>query len=110
MTTNIMNKDYYADITEFLFKSDFTDRVSETCTLYNGVSEVQNSGTQRPKICENLLLESFRYWFPMGTLDPIVLSYLILAIRILFSKCRIFREWKVKFDRCNKDSCKTSCE
>jgi hypothetical protein len=57
--------------------------------------------TQRQKASESVLLLSIQYWLPLGLIDPLMLSYLILAATAFCIKWRVAWQDKV-VDRLNR--------
>lgn len=50
---------------------------------------------RRQKISENLLLLSIRYWLPQGTIDPMMISYLLLIAMAFCNKWKVICEGKI---------------
>jgi hypothetical protein len=48
-----------------------------------------------PRGLKNLLLVSIRYWLPAGTIDMMMLSYLILVIIVFCNKWKVIFEGKI---------------
>jgi len=48
------------------------------------------------KISENVLLVSIPYWLPLGTIDPLMLSYLFLVAKAFCNKWIVIEEGKIE--------------